>query len=232
MSAKILLCTATSIEARACERAIAQAEAQSRFEVLKSGMGLENAARALRSRLAARNHSRPTLIVSTGFAGSWSPDLSFGSWAIGQTIEKEEGTKQELETTSHLLSLPNELRYRLQPARIISLTHPKSAVQPGDPHPLAVDMESHAWAATSRDFSIPFLVLRLISDSPEAPMPEAVSQFAQAFTSQGSAQRFRHAARGLKHAVSEPQSLARFVGRSACLPKLLTDGWRQIALQN
>src|SRR5690348_4232683 len=84
----ILLCAATSVEARACESGVRAAGA-SRFEVLKTGMGGSAATKALETRLKSTAHARPKLIVSTGFAGSWSPELSFASWALGHSIEKE-----------------------------------------------------------------------------------------------------------------------------------------------
>ena len=230
----ILLCTATSVEAHACKSGIARSGTG--FEILQSGMGLKNARVALEARLAQERLPRPTLIVSTGFAGSWSEELPVGSWAVGRAVRIESGDRHELEDLSRIVHFSPGLLKRWRPAEFLSLSRPQSGdgtsrrgQQSG--LPVLVDMESYAWAELSRAHAIPFAILRMISDTPREPLPGAVENFAAAWTASRPLERAGYLARGLSRTVSEPRVLSKFLARSSRLPRRLADGWQEFAAE-
>jgi nucleoside phosphorylase len=201
----ILLCAATSIEARACRAGTSNAAQP--IEVLKTGMGLKNAEDALRIRLQnGASQPRPSLIVSTGFAGSWSPRYRVGDWVVGKTVAYENRwAPLDLNPAREILpsqeTLPRgDFRTLLEPAI-------------GNAEVL-VDMESFSWAKVAHEFQIPFLILRMISDSPSHPLPKTIQHLATGSFG-----------RGMMSLPSEPRALMKFVARGARLPGLLKQGW-------
>ena len=198
----ILLCAATSIEARACRAGTSSATRL--IEVLKTGMGLKNAEEALRARL--QNNQKPSLIVSTGFAGSWSPRYRVGDWVVGKTIAYENRwAPLDLNPARELL--PNQ--ERLPRGDFRTLLEPAI----GNDEVL-VDMESFSWAKVAHEFRVPFLILRMISDSPSHPLPRTIQHLATGSIG-----------RGILSLPSEPRALAKFIARGARLPGLLKQGW-------
>src|SRR5262249_25453390 len=116
MSSLILVCAATSVEAKACRQGIKKSGQSDRYEILQVGMGMAHAKRTLEKRLMGSQLPRPTLVVSTGFAGSLSLSLPVGTWIYGKSIETENAVfKFELETLNRKLSLP------IHASRVISL---------------------------------------------------------------------------------------------------------------
>jgi hypothetical protein len=193
-------------------------------------MGLEQARSVLAKRLSDPSLSRPSLVISTGFAGSWSQNLAVGDWALGQSVESHlPGEFYQLEGAPF-----GKIPFKALPVRMISLLSPTSKpndlpVSRDSNLPIAVDMESFAWAKVSQSHGIPFRVLRLISDSPEAPLPEAVGSFASVLGAKKTADKLGLIAQGLKQVAGEPVNLARFLVRGTKLPKLLAQGWQEIA---
>ena len=239
----ILLCTATTVEARACRAGISKADATHHFEILRSGMGLRNAHQALQARLKNFALQQPSLIVSTGFAGGWSPKLELGCWVLGRSVKNEAGEKRDLsasEDFSLVLQLPKRMSERCHSADFLSLSRPRSkpivSSAQSDPSPdpseaefpIAVDMESYAWAQLSALHQIPFLILRLISDTPKDPLPDAIENFSAACLASTPADRFGYFARGISSTVARPKTVGKFLMRSAFMPRNLYEGWRAI----
>lgn len=232
MSSVILVCTATSVEAKACRRGIEQVGKSARFEVIQTGMGLDNARSGLAKRLEDLNLPSVKQVISAGFAGSWTRQLSVGDWVLGQSVELQSGTHRfELGR----LTLPSKISFPFRNSRIISLAQASSdgAVNSttGDAVslPVVVDMESYAWAEICQHHRIPFQVIRMVSDNPDAPLPKAVGAFASVFTAPSVQTKFRSLFQGVQHAASEPVTLARFVARGTQLPGLLERGWQELA---
>jgi hypothetical protein len=79
-------------------------------------------------------------------------------------------------------------------------------------------MESWGLFEVARGVGIAFQVLRMITDSPEQPLPRALGSWAR-----------RRVLRGLGQAAAEPMELARFLARAAGFPAKLAEGWRGVA---
>jgi hypothetical protein len=216
-------------------------------------MGLRAARRALEKELDRRRYARdlkaepmPDFIISTGYAGTLEAGMAPGSWVLGDhvllwinppaptvnTINPGGGSALALLRpvaealgaigTTTVLSSPLLVAY--DPALNGALPQRQGAV--------AVDMESAALADVARRFNIPFAVLRLVTDTPEKPLPGFVYGFANALSrdsrlSMGS--RAKHAARGAVAVARKPQDLFRFVQTSVDWGKTLESGWRRIA---
>ena len=240
----ILLCAATRVEARACEAGLLAAgpHTRERFEVLTTGMGYAHADKALRKRLEERALTRPELIVSTGFAGAWTAGLTPGQWLHGLSLRKSEGAAPialPAPGDPGLAELTQRWRETSRGADFITVTaaetRPVTAKgaapdrAAGTKAPWAVDMESYAWFALARGQDIPFMILRMVSDTPESPLPGAVGSFAQATISGGLRERAIWIARGSAQAVASPWALGQFVLRSAARPARLAEFWGRAA---
>jgi nucleoside phosphorylase len=228
----VLVCAATSVEANACRqgisRGITRAGLTGRYEVLQTGMGLIQARHALKKRLTSSHLPLPSRVISTGFAGSWTNELAIGSWIFGKSVEAQNRSLQiELEN----FNSPRSFSFPVNPARVISI---EQASSKGQAHaqstlPIAVDMESFAWAEICKARNIPFQILRLVSDNPSAPLPDAIGTFASVATAPTVQGKFQSLTRGLSQAFQEPKALAGFIARGTRLPGLLAKGWQEIA---
>lgn len=240
-------------EARAVERGLQHGAKEHHFEVLRTGMGLRAARRALEKELGERRFGRglntepmPDFIISTGYAGTLDVGMAPGSWVLGDhvllwinppspavnTISPGGGRALSLLRpvaealgafgTTTVLSSPLLVAY--DPALNRAL--------PQRQGPVAVDMESAALADVARRFNIPFAVLRLVTDTPEQPLPRFVYGFANALSQDSRlsmASRALHAAQGAVDVARKPQDLFRFVQTSMGWGKTLESGWRRIA---
>jgi hypothetical protein len=191
-------------------------------------MGLSQARQALEKRLSDSQLSRPSRVISTGFAGSWTNDLAVGSWILGKSVEIQGG---QMPIALEGFTPVRSFSFPMHPARIITLEQAIStskAHAPGE-FPVAVDMESFAWAEICRSRTIPFQILRLVSDNPGAPLPEAIGSFASVATAPSVQGKLQSLTRGLSQALQEPKALAGFIARGTKLPGLLAQGWQEIA---
>ena len=233
----IVVCAATGSEHSACLRGIRDAKLSSDFEVLRTGMGFENAGRVLREYL--KTSARPSLIVSSGFAGGFSPILTRNSWVTADTV----------------LLAGNEAidkSYRAVPlagiADVVSCTMVSSAelvIGAGGsggsngadkaqqylalPQPVAVDMESAVLAQVAVERGIPIMIFRMITDTPAEPLPDFLAPLTGAIISQGARIRAALAFKGLAAAVRDTRGIARLVKDGSSWPKLLRRGWSQNA---
>jgi nucleoside phosphorylase len=228
----ILLCTATGLEAQACREGLRQAghlaaatDTTPQFEIIKTGMGQKNAHHGLAERLALRTRPRPSLIISTGVAGSLSPGVGIGTWAWAKSLRAESGEPLELDSPAHPFA---EKTRRIRAVDFLSLHGPLSTPHVG-PGPLLVDMESLAWAEVSRRHKIPFMVLRMVSDCPEQPLPEAIHSFVLASVAESWRERVEHGLRGTSRLARRPLSLGRFILQSRNLPRMFSQGWAEFS---
>jgi hypothetical protein len=227
-----LICVATLVEAKACRRGIASSGRKDQFEILQTGMGMARARRALETRLADQTRPHPALVISSGLAGSRHREISVGSWIFGEWVETEHLGKSFACANDFGL---DRLSFQLQPARVITLlkaetqTHALAPVS-ADALPVVIDMESHAWAEVCHAREIPFRVLRVISDNPDAPLPSAVGFFASALNADIPQKQVKDFAQGLFSLATEPHRMARFLYQSSRLPKVLEMGWKELAL--
>jgi nucleoside phosphorylase len=225
-----LICVATSVEANACRKGIESSGQAESYEVLQTGMGFSRARETLEKRLSDVKQPLPDFVISSGFAGSWTRDLTVGSWVVGDSVESK--ARPPL-TLSPWPFKKGALQIEFKPARMMTLAQISSHVSDGldvsdSPLPVAVDMESYAWAEVCADWDIPFQIVRLISDNPDAPLPESVGSFAAISMASSLQSRFRHLGKGLTQLVREPLPMARFIARGTKLPALLTRGWQEM----
>jgi nucleoside phosphorylase len=129
---------------------------------IKTGMGQRNADRAIRAFLAK---NKPRLLINTGFAGALSSNLRIGDIVIAKRIRGE----GEIEIQERLLSIvrnPSAHYGTAVTVETIASTADKEilARSYSDPEPAWVDMESFTVANACREYQVPFLVIRCVSD--------------------------------------------------------------------
>ena len=205
----ILVCTATRAEHDACARGA------SSLEHLLVGVGAANAAQALIARLTS-DGPRPALVVSTGFAGALRPGLDVGTWV----------------TASSLSGGAADLRRAPAPAVPVAFLSSDVLVQGsvtdhGEAE--AVDMESVALSRIAAEHRIPLMVLRLISDTPENPLPTFLGGFTAGMAATTSRGKLNGFARGLRGVLKNPRGVARVVREGVQWTRDLESGWRSFA---
>ena len=135
----------------------------SAVRVIHTGVGESASRRSMQQFLAAQS---PRLLISAGFAGALTNDLSVADLLLAQNFT----SPQWFERSCRALA---------QDARVgILATAPAITDAPGDRSDLArrtsaiaVDMETEFIAEACRAASIPLIALRVISDTPAQPMP-------------------------------------------------------------
>lgn len=166
---EIVVC-ATSWEEGSCRRGIQAAGKEESFTVLRTGVGLEKAPVTLLIYLA--DAYSPSLIISTGFAGALTPDIPLYSWIAPDKVFYQ---RKEVPEAVVQNEIPNVIKCSL-----VSLQRP---FRQGDSipdilssysGPKAVDMESAALAEVAKQYQIPFLVLRFITDTPKSPLNDFI----------------------------------------------------------
>ncbi len=222
----MLVCTATALEAHACALAFSQvADAPTRFEVLQSGMGMAAAGRALAQRLATGR--RPWAIVSTGLAGSVRGDLAIGTWVMGTQVVTQDGAPIALSDGRGTLWHHAGIACRAQTFRSVdSIT---LAIDPTMPHATVVDMETYAWAKIAAQHRLPCAALRVISDTPDRPLPPFVTALTAWTQASRKSQKAAHLCGALWEVLRAPQGPMEVWRHSQRLARAITDTWRKIA---
>jgi hypothetical protein len=154
-----------------------------------------------------------------------------GTWICGNFVESEEAGQALRCSNDPGL---DRVSFELKPARIITLAKAETQKAPAteaseDALPVVIDMESHAWAELSVSQGLPFQVLRVISDNPDAPLPDSVGLFASALNADSRREKMTGFARGLANTALAPHEMARFLLQSSRLPKVLETGWKELA---
>jgi hypothetical protein len=226
----ILVCAATRSELGACARGIRASGAPSAaFETLRIGVGPIHATKSLRERLACGE--RPSLVVSSGFVGALSAGIEVGTWVTADRVaEWRNGAIVEV-TEVALRSAPDPALH----CNVVSTGH----LLEGGPSPLrangesllAVDMESAALAREAAGRNVAFMVLRLVSDTPEHPLPRFLAPLTTAMAGAGSRSKLVHAALGVRGALGDPRGVARIVRDGGAWIRELARGWERFALR-
>jgi hypothetical protein len=86
-------------------------------------------------------------------------------------------------------------------------------------------MESAALARAAAEGGVPFTVLRLVTDTPAAPLPPLARSLAAAFAARG-LERGGHGLRAIADAARRPAQTARFVRASLGWCRALRVAWR------
>ena len=112
------------------------------------------------------------------------------------------------------------------PCRVVSAGHVVETV-PSLDGPVAADMESAALAEVAGAAGLPFLVLRLVTDTPARPLPRIGRNLAAALAAHGGADRTVHSIRAVFDAVRRPVSAVAFLRDTALWRDRLRDGWHE-----
>jgi adenosylhomocysteine nucleosidase len=217
----ILVCAPTRVEAEACRRGLADARA-SGVEVLRTGVGTQRAAAALKGRL--RRGSRPSLVVSSGFAGAVTPGIALHALVTAVAL--------------HRLGPDGAVPVPLPPGALRAATgalpcHVATAdgVRIGDAPPLAapaaVDMESAALAEAAAAAGVPFQVLRVVTDTPERPFPPFVRALGTALSTGSPRAWLAAALRAASGAALRPGEAVAFARASLAAARALRAAWRE-----
>ncbi|WP_394827703.1 hypothetical protein [Pendulispora albinea] len=234
----LLLCAATRTEHDACAEGLRDAgpEASGRFELLLVGVGPARAGRSLRARLA--KEAAPRRVISTGFAGALVEGVPLGAWVEGETLSEWTNGARVAMAAPRALSVSSALFPRIA-CDVVSADHlvgrdsplrapGASGVSgaPGAPgvRPLVADMESAALAREAGARGIPCSIVRLVSDTPEHPLPEFLAPFTAAMAGDGARGRLGLVARGVGSALTDPRGVARLLGEGRSWTKKLRDG--------
>ncbi len=228
----ILVCAATRTEAGACRQGISDAAA-SGIEVLTTGVGPERAAHALARWLAGRAGGampspdrRPALVVSSGFAGALTPGVEPLAWVTASRVyDLVDGRAVPVALPRGLLRLAEGATA----CHVVSADHVLARGVTGLPSPAAVDMESAALAGIAGAAGLPFLVLRLVTDTPARPLASLGRSLAAALAAHGVAGRAAHGARAALDAARSPARALAFVRESMGWRDRLRAGWREHA---
>jgi nucleoside phosphorylase len=214
-----LICSATNIEAHACREGILSSG--NHLEVLQTGVGFRHAKNSLTSYL--KKNKKPSLLVSTGFAGALSRDIPIHSWVTATKILKDHS---ELDPRG-LVRAPS---FAIKSALI---TTPHLTRQDGKSEqlvksigtPLAVDMESAVLYEICLEHEIPFMALRLITDTPDCPLPAFISTWTEVLSQDGFSNKFSLGLKGLQQTFSDVGGVFRLVGSGSRWPEMLKTGW-------
>jgi adenosylhomocysteine nucleosidase len=159
----ILVCFALRNEARPFAR---RAPRRAGVEILTSGVGADNAERAVRRRLGGQ--PLPRWVLTCGFAGGLNPAFAPGA------VLFEAGAGFPLR--DRLLSLGGQPAKFHQSGRILATAAEKQECrrQTGAD---AVEMESRSIHAVCGEFSIPCATVRVVSDAADEDMPLDFNRF-------------------------------------------------------
>jgi hypothetical protein len=229
----ILVCAATGAEASACKKGIAASGASKKYEILQTGMGMQSARSQLARRLSTGEV--PTLIIASGFAGSWRGRMEVGSWVGATEFWKETRIGNEAKFSkissadlSHAHLTMTDVNCPMVSVERIQ-KHPATLPKEISTGPLCVDMETAGLAEIAQEMQIPFGVFRMITDTPEQPLPEFVSTFASAIHAREIGHKAKMGKVGLGQVLSDPISVARFLRSGKKWSDWLVLGWKERA---
>ena len=190
----VLVCFAVKEEAR-------YFRADEGVEVIITGMGRKNAAKAIKN-----YKGNPRLVISAGFAGGLNPQLPAES-VVFSSLQTAPGLERR-----HIKTIDRVCITRAEKARLYAETGAD-----------AVDMESEALGAECAAGGIPFCVLKVISDSATEDMPLDFNEFITPNMKMNMPKLIGHV---LLHPGKIPE-LIKFQKRVACSGKVLAEALKR-----
>ncbi|MEP6994769.1 MAG: hypothetical protein ABI968_09635 [Acidobacteriota bacterium] len=145
--------------------------------VAATGDGLRRAARVTDA-LCARY--RPSLLIGAGVAGALTADLSVDDIVVAHRILDRDGEtpwpQGVLVVSAAAKPGARQGTLRSVDRPVVSVAEKASLALEAGPPPAAVDMESAAWARVAAARGIPFLIIRIVSDTAEEALPGYLSE--------------------------------------------------------
>jgi adenosylhomocysteine nucleosidase len=162
--------------------------------------------RAARFAAALCARYRPSLLIGAGVAGGLTADLGVGDLVVAHRVLDEDG---ETPGPNGVLVVAAAAKPGAHQGTLLTLDRPLvSAAEKAQwaarvgPPPAAVDMESAAWARAAAAHGVPFLIVRIVSDTAEEELPGYLSR---CMDSEGGIRRSAVALAALLHPRSIPQ---------------------------
>jgi len=152
----IIVCFAVKEEARAFQKLVGQ---RPDLRILLTGMGQNNAEKAIRNELTA---DRPSLVLTCGFAGGLNPNLTSGTIVFSTRGNKELETRLR-----NIGAIPAQFYCADRVATSVS-EKTKLWQATGDD---AVDMESEMISMVCEQKEIPCATVRVILDAADENLP-------------------------------------------------------------
>ena len=131
--------------------------------VIHSGVGRIASSKSIRDFLQAGS---PALLISSGFAGALDGELKVGDLLLAENFTSPEWLgrcRDALGARARVAALTTTTAVTDAPADRAALARRTGAI--------AVDMETEFIAEACRAAAVPMIALRVISDTPAAPMP-------------------------------------------------------------
>jgi adenosylhomocysteine nucleosidase len=170
----------------------------------------EGARRARRGLAALCDAHRPGAVVGMGVAGALTQELSVFDILVARRVlgEGAEAPPPDAAMASRALAIPGarEATFLTVAAPVVSRAArgALAASVDGDGAPVAVDMESAAWAREASERRIPYALLRVVNDGADDELPRYLSRCMDA---EGGIRRSRVALAALADPASIPALL-------------------------
>jgi hypothetical protein len=164
----------------------------------------------------------PMLIVSSGFCGALTDAIPPLSWITASSLHRlDDGRALPVALPPGLLRVAEGALV----CDVISAAHVVTPPVAGLAGPAAADMESAALGEVAGAAGIPFLVLRLVTDTPARPLPRAVHGLSAALAAHGVTARFAQGARAALLAARAPARTAAFLRDALAWRERLRARW-------
>jgi adenosylhomocysteine nucleosidase len=142
--------------------------------IVESGVGQKAAARATAE---AIKFYQPRWIISAGFAGGLDEKLRRGHIVIADEVVNLEGKRIAIDLTIDRQSLASTKGLHVGPLLTVDtiLRQPAERRRLAEQHQaIACDMESFAVAETCRQYGVPLMAVRIISDAVDDELPPEI----------------------------------------------------------
>ena len=171
--------------------------------VAATGDGCRRAARRV-AELCAQH--RPSLLIGAGVAGGLTADLGTGDLLVANRVLDGRGEVTPRPDPARVAAAGAKLGVRrgtlltVERPLVTAADKAAAAASAGAP-PAAVDMESAAWARAAAAQGVPYLIVRVVTDTAEEELPGYLSR---CMDSEGSIRRSSVALSALAHPRSIP----------------------------
>ncbi len=146
--------------------------------VASTGDGALRAARGVAA-LCARY--RPSLLIGAGVAGGLTADLGTGDLVVAHRVLDAQGEVTpgpDAARVVYAAAKPGVRQGTLLSVEkpLVTAAEKASAAASAGPPPAAVDMESAAWARAAAAQALPYLLVRIVTDTAEEELPGYLSR--------------------------------------------------------